>query len=304
MTTTSGSTADSVVSEDRPTTAEVDLVLYEVDDGVALFRLNRPEGRNGWSHQMERRYFQLLAEADQDDSVRAAVVTGTGRAFCPGMDMSRLSSVAGQPMEVGGRAPQYTPRLFRKPLIAAINGACAGVGLVQAMQCDVRFAARGAKFSTSFARRGLGAEYNMSWVLPRYVGVENALDLLLSGRTFDADEAKELRLVSRVVAPEDVVAAATAYARDLAKNCSPKAMAVIRHQVLADLDRTFEASLYGAYAVMDALVQDADFAEGVASYLEKRPPEFAPLSDDFDPEGLVGAPVSGARLTARELLGR
>ena len=173
--------------------ADEDLVLTEVDaDGVATFTLNRPERRNAWTAPMENRYFDLLAAADADPAVRVGVLTGAGTSFCPGMDMSRLAEVAG-PVNISARRPQYAPRLFRKPLIAAINGACAGIGLTQALMCDVRFAARGARFSTAFARRGLGAEYGMSWVLPRYVGVGNALDLLLSSRVFEADEARRTR---------------------------------------------------------------------------------------------------------------
>ena len=124
------------------------------------------------------------------------------------------------------------PRTFPKPLVAAINGACAGVGLVQALFCHVRFAADTARFSTAFARRGLIAEYGIAWTLPRLVGLENALDLLLSARTFDAAEAKELGLVSRVVPREDVLSAAQEYARDIAGNCAPSAVAVIAAQVL------------------------------------------------------------------------
>ena len=205
---------------------DADLVLTEVDaDGVATFTLNRPGRRNAWTAAMENRYFDVLAAADTDPAVRVAVLTGAGTSFCPGLDMSRLAEVAGRPVDISARRAQYVPRLFRKPLIAAINGACAGIGLTQALMCDVRFAARGARFSTAFARRGLGAEYGMSWVLPRYVGVGNALDLLLSSRVFEADEAQALGLVNRVLEPAEVLPAARAYARDLARNCSPAAMA-------------------------------------------------------------------------------
>ena len=189
---------------------DADLVRTEVDaDGVATFTLNRPERRNAWTAAMENRYFDVLAAADTDPAVRVGVLTGAGTSFCPGMDMGRLAEVAGRPMDISARRPQYAPRLFRKPLIAAINGACAGIGLTQALMCDVRFAARGARFSTAFARRGLGAEYGMSWVLPRYVGVGNALDLLLSSRVFEADEARDLGLVNRVLEPADVLPAAS-----------------------------------------------------------------------------------------------
>ncbi|MFD3606380.1 enoyl-CoA hydratase-related protein [Streptomyces sp. NPDC058656] len=223
-----------------------DLVLYEVDeDGVATVTLNRPERKNAWSIPMERRFFALLDEAAEDPAVRVVVITGAGRAFCPGMDVQRLEQNAqpGQSLNLQARVPMYSRRNMPKPLIAAVNGACAGIGLVQALICDIRFAARGARFTTAFTRRGLAGEYNMPYVLPRVVGLENALDLLLSGRVFDADEAKELGLVSRVVEPEDLLDAARAYARDIARNCSPRAMAVVRHQVYGDLDRDFTGAL-------------------------------------------------------------
>jgi enoyl-CoA hydratase/carnithine racemase len=282
-------------------TGDEDLVLSEVDDGVATLTLNRPDRRNAWTAAMENRYFDLLREADADPAVRVVVLTGAGTSFCPGLDMGRLAEVAGRPVDISARRPQYFPRLLRKPLIAAINGACAGIGLTQALMCDVRFAARRAKFSTAFARRGLGAEYAMSWVLPRYVGVENALDLLLSGRTFDADEAKALGLVSRVLEPADVLPAALEYARDMARNCSPAAMAAIRHQVIADLDAGFEEASRRSYAVMEVLNSGPDFREGVDSFVQKRPPAFGPLLDDFDPEKITGAPAPGARMTTTEL---
>ena len=136
-------------------------------------------------------------------------------------------------------------RRFPKPLIAAINGACAGVGLVQALFCHVRFAADTARFATAFARRGLVAEYGIAWTLTRLLGQESALDLLLSARTFDAAEARELGLVSRVVPRDEVLGAAQAYARDLALHCSPRAMAVIASQVLVAQDTTFDEALGG-----------------------------------------------------------
>jgi enoyl-CoA hydratase/carnithine racemase len=279
-----------------------DLVLTDVDaDGVATFTLNRPERRNAWTAAMENRYFDVLADADTDPAVRAGVLTGAGTSFCPGMDMGRLAEVAGRPVDLSARRPQYAPRLFRKPLIAAINGACAGIGLTQALMCDVRFAARGARFSTAFARRGLGAEYGMSWVLPRYIGVGNALDVLLSSRVFEADEARELGLVNRVLEPSQVLPAAREYARDLARNCSPAAMAVIRHQVLADLDTSLEEASRRSYAAMEILNNSEDFREGVDSFVQKRPPAFRPLADDLDPEKITGAPMPGARMGLAEL---
>ncbi|MFE7928157.1 enoyl-CoA hydratase-related protein [Streptomyces sp. NPDC057456] len=269
-----------------PSPQDPDLVLYEVDeDGVAVVTLNRPERRNAWSIPMERRFFALLDEAAHDPAVRVVIVTGSGKAFCPGMDVERLEQNArpGQSLNLRARVPMYSKRDMPKPMIAAVNGACAGIGLVQALVCDIRFAARGARFTTAFTRRGLAGEYNLPYVLPRVVGLENALDLLLSGRIFDADEAKDLGLVSRVVEPEDLLGAARAYARDIARNCSPRAMAVVRHQVYGDLDRGFTDALARSYSAMEYFAGSPDFREGVASFMEKREPKFEGLPPDFDP---------------------
>jgi enoyl-CoA hydratase/carnithine racemase len=254
-----------------------DLVLADRDaDGVLTLTLNRPERRNGWTGDLEHAYYERLEAAATDPDVRAVVVTGAGTTFCPGADMAHLGDLAAEGAELPHR-PVDLPRRFRKPLIAAINGACAGVGLVQALFCHVRFAADTARFATSFSRRGLVAEYGIAWTLTRLVGTENALDLLLSGRTFDAPEAKELGLVSRVVARDDVLGAAQAYARDLAVNCAPQAMAVIAEQVLDALDSSFDDALARSYTLVDEVIGSPDLREGVASFLERRPPRFSPL---------------------------
>ncbi|GAA2409769.1 enoyl-CoA hydratase [Actinomadura vinacea] len=268
-------------------------VLYEVDEeGVATLTLNRPERRNAWNLPMERRFFELLDRAAADPDVRVVIITGAGTAFCPGMDMRRLeqNSRPGESLSFNDRPPMYGRRLLPKPMIAAINGGCAGIGLIQALICDVRFAARGARFTTAFTRRGLAGEYNMPYVLPRVIGLENALDLLLSGRTFDADEAKELGLVSRVVEPDGLMDSVRAYARDIARNCSPRAMAVVRHQVYGDLDREFTEALARSYSVMEYFAGSADFQEGVDSFTQKRPPTFEGLPPDFDPEDATRDP--------------
>ncbi len=257
-----------------------DLCVYGVAEGVCTLTLNNPERRNAWSLAMEQRYFELLDRADRDPEVRVIVVTGSGATFCPGADIQGLGKIAGKGhMDLAGRRSQAFPRSVRKPMIAAINGACAGIGLGQALNCDVRFAARGARFSTAYARRGLPAEYGLSWILPRLIGVENALDLLLSARVFDADEAKALGLVSRVCDPETVVSEAQAYAGDLAANCSPRSMAAMRQQVYGDLSRDFDESMTRAVALMQEFTGNPDFAEGVASFAERRPPKFPPLDD-------------------------
>ena len=211
--------------------------------------------------------------------------TGTGRAFCVGQDLAEhLESLRGNAAtSLNVVVEEYNPLILalaglRVPVVVGINGACAGVGLVQALFCHVRFAADTARFATAFARRGLVAEYGIAWTLPRLVGLENALDLLLSGRTFDASEAKALGLVSRVVAQVDVLAAAQAYARDIAENCAPAAVAVIAAQVLDAADSTYADALARAHVETDKRIGSADLREGIASWLEKRDPQFGALS--------------------------
>jgi enoyl-CoA hydratase/carnithine racemase len=282
-----------------------DSVLLQVDsDGVALITLNRPERRNSWTPRMEARYFEVLERADCDPAVRVAILTGAGSTFCPGVDAGRLDAIAGQPFDVSGRRSPVRAWAFRKPLIAAINGACAGMGLVQALLCDVRFAASGVRFTTAFSRRGLVGEYGITWLLPRLIGIGDATDLLLSGRVFDADEALGMGVVNRVDAPDRLLAAATEYARDIARNCSPRSLAFLRHQLHTDPGGSFEATLRSAYHAMDAAAVSADFREGMDSYLQKRPPQFPPLSDDCVPGKITGRPVPEVDLNPAQVLGR
>jgi enoyl-CoA hydratase/carnithine racemase len=278
-----------------------ELVLTEMSGGVATLTLNRPERRNGWSPELEAAYFGALDALDVDDDVRAVVLTGAGSTFCPGLDTQRLAKVSSTGLDLSGRPPVFRPRGFRKPLIAAINGACAGIGLVQALMCDVRFAARGARFSTAFARRGLAAEYAISWVLPRYVGVEHALDLLLTARTFDAEEAHRLGLVSRLCEPGDVLPAAQAYAAEIATHCAPTALAAIRHQVYTDLEGGLEDAMRRALLLMKVANSSPDLAEGVASFVERRAPRFGPIGD-FDAERVTGSAVPAARLRGDDVI--
>lgn len=254
-----------------------ELVLAECDpNGVLTLTFNRPDRRNGWSEELEGAYYARLTAAAADPAVRAVVVTGAGATFCPGADMTRLGGLGTEGARLPHR-PVDVPRRFPKPLIAAVNGGCAGVGLVQALFCHVRFAADTARFSTAFARRGLVAEYGIAWTLTRLVGTEKALDLLLSARTFDAPEAERLGLVSRVVPRDEVLAAARAYATDLAVHCSPRAMSVIACQVLAAQDCTYDEALSSSYDLVDGFIGSAELREGVAAFRERRPPRFPPL---------------------------
>jgi enoyl-CoA hydratase/carnithine racemase len=262
-----------------------DVVLYEVrESGVAVVTLNRPERMNAWGGGLAAAFYSCLDKAEADPAVRAIVVTGSGRAFCAGADMGDLSSIESANTDsdadiskmVGERHPHFVTTM-RKPVIAAINGACSGMGLTQALMCDVRFAAAGAKFTTAFARRGLIAEYGISWILPRVVGWGAALDLLLTGRVFYAEEAAALGMLKEVVAPEDLLSQAIAYAEDIAANCAPSSLAVIKQQVYADtMCDVFEASAVAEKLMHESILRP-DFIEGITAFFEKRPPSFPRL---------------------------
>jgi enoyl-CoA hydratase/carnithine racemase len=261
-----------------------ELVLQSIDDGVATLTLNRPDRLNAWTDELENEYFDALERCGADAEVRVIVVTGAGRGFCAGADMESLQQIA--PLARRGtngaqareRRKQTLPLTIPKPIVAAINGPCAGIGLVQALMCDVRFAAQGAKLTTAFARRGLVAEHGISWILPRLVGPARALDLLLSGRVVLAEEAEKLGLVNRAIEPDHLLEETHAYARDLATNCSPASMATMKTQVYRDLDAEVDDALANADRLMIASLQAPDFREGVASFLEKREPSFAPVT--------------------------
>jgi enoyl-CoA hydratase/carnithine racemase len=259
-----------------------EVVQMSVEDGVALLTLNRPERLNAWTDEMEHAYFGLLDDCAASEDVRVIVVTGAGRGFCAGADMQQLQDISGgnvdQERRTAERRPQTFPLTVPKPIVAAINGPCAGIGLVQALMCDIRFAAEGAKLTTAFARRGLVAEHGISWILPRLIGPARALDLLLSGRVLLADEAAFLGLVNRAIAPEALLEETMAYARDIAINCSPASMATMKRQVYGDLERALPDALARADQAMLESFMAPDFAEGVASFLERREPSFAAVS--------------------------
>jgi enoyl-CoA hydratase/carnithine racemase len=256
-----------------------DVVLYDVHEGVAQVTLNRPDSLNAWTPGLGRHYFDRLAEAAEDPDVRVVVVTGAGRGFCAGADFDYLKAIEenGAPAQPDPR-PQTFPRSLPKPVIAAINGPCAGLGFVMAMMCDIRFAARGAKLTTAFARRGLIAEYGLSWVLARAVGPASALDLLMSGRTFLADEGLALGVVDRLTEAGETAEQARAFAVDLATYSSPASMAVMKRQLYDDLEQTLPQAVADAARYMEESFHRPDFREGVESFVERRTPQFPPLA--------------------------
>lgn len=263
-------------TEANPMT-DPEVVLYDVDDSVATITLNRPEALNAWTPELGSAYFDRLEEADSDPSVRVVVVTGAGRGFCAGADFKHLKTIAPEGEATRDPRPQTLPLALRKPVLAAVNGACAGLGLVMAVMCDMRFAAKGAKLTTAFARRGLIAEYGLSWILPRLVGPSKSLDLLLSARTLLAEEAYELGLVDRLAEPEQVLETTREYARDLVAHSSPASMATIKRQVYEDLEHGLGAAVAAGEAHMHESFARPDFEEGVDSFVERRAPRFPAL---------------------------
>jgi enoyl-CoA hydratase/carnithine racemase len=271
--------------------AELKVVTYEADAGVALVTLARPDRLNAWTGRMHAEYRSVLATAADDPTVRAIVVTGAGRGFCAGADTAALDGhVARGAYDPGVDAgelarPGYGVREeydhnfafhfgIPKPIVAAINGPAAGVGLVLACFCDVRFAAAGAKLTTSAPRLGLPAEYGLSWVLPRLVGIGRAADLLLSSRVVLAEEAAAMGLVNAVLPAEEVVPHSLGYARRIATEVSPAAAAAAKAQLYADLHGDVGTAVARSEALLDELVRGPDYAEGVRAWLEKRPPNF------------------------------
>jgi len=270
-------------------------ILYEVKDRVATVTLNRPDKLNAWTAVMGREVRQAMEEAARDEAVRVIVLTGAGRGFCAGADMQLLSGIVGAGrQEVGdaaaARAPAATGRdaairpdfrgpyayfpMVPKPIIAALNGATAGLGLVVSLYCDLRIAADTAVFTTAFSRRGLIAEHGVSWMLPRLVGLQHALDLLLSARKITAAEALAMGLVAQVKPAATLQEDVRAYARELADLVSPRSLRVMKRQIW---EAQFQ-SLAQATAVGDEEMQKSftaeDFKEGVAHFVEKRAPRF------------------------------
>lgn len=266
--------------------------IYSLSERIATITLNRPEKLNAWTAGMEREVRAAMEAADSDEKVRVIVLTGAGRGFCAGADISLLSTVAESGVDalVRQQALQavasregirtafqckysYFPALS-KPVIAAINGPVVGLGLVIALYCDLRFASDAARFSTAFSRRGLVAEYGMAWMLPRLVGLPNALDLLFSARTIDAAEALRIGLVNLVFAHDQFPAKVNDYARELAWQVSPRSLRVMKRQAYEAMFQTLAQALESSEQEMLASLQSEDFKEGVAHFLEKRAPNF------------------------------
>ena len=265
-------------------------VAYEAREGIATITLNRPDRLNAVTPTLALEMREAFIAAAKDDAVRVIILTGAGRGFCAGADMGRLTGlssgtedrglvtapVAELPFEAHadykGRYG-YFPAV-PKPVIGAINGPCAGLGMVLALYCDIRIAAEDTVFTTSFSRRGLIAEYGIAWTLPRLVGPSIAADLLLSARRVNAAEALRIGLVSQVVPVAELQSATRAYAKDLVDNVSPRSMRVMKRQIWESLDQKLGAALTLAEEEMKGTFGSQDFKEGVAHFVEKRQAKF------------------------------
>ncbi|MBK6657657.1 MAG: crotonase/enoyl-CoA hydratase family protein [Proteobacteria bacterium] len=259
-------------------------ILYNVDQGILTLTLNRPDKLNAFTHTMLRELLDALDKADADDEVRVIIVTGAGRGFCAGADLSAGAGTFNHADEDGRSADTHrdgggllTLRLYecRKPLIAAINGAAVGVGVTMTLPMDIRLASSEARFGFVFARRGIVPEAASSWFLPRIVGVSQALQWAYSGRVFPAAEALAARLVNEMLAPEELLPRARAIATEIVENTSAVSITMIRHMMWRMLseDHPMAAHRIDSRSIYE-LGQGADAKEGVSSFLDKRAPKF------------------------------
>ncbi|WP_245217027.1 enoyl-CoA hydratase-related protein [Neoroseomonas nitratireducens] len=262
-------------------------IAYDVTDAIATITLNRPQKRNAWSPETEAEVREALGLAADDASVRVIILTGAGGTFCVGADVTGIAGrkpdrprFAGVTPPPGGPPPaedlsrRYSYILnIGKPVIAAINGAVAGVGLAVTLYCDLRFMVAGARLACAFPRRGLIAEHGSAWLLPRLIGPMNAADLLLSGRTVTAEEAASMGLV-RVLPSEGFLPAVRAYAAEIAENCSPRSLRIIRRQLALAPLQTLSEAIEMAEQEQAATIGTEDRREGATAFLEKRRPNF------------------------------
>lgn len=270
-------------------------ILTDIEDQILTITLNRPDRLNAWTGQMQAEVQDAIEHAGSDDAIRCIVVTGAGRGFCAGADMGGLQTISpggeaaeaatsgtsttdidAESEDLSAHYPGRFGYMYRcpKPIIAAINGPCAGIGLIFTLYADLRFANQDAKFTTAFAQRGLIAEHGIAWLLPRLVGEANALDLLMSARVFKGAEAERVGLVNRAFPANELLPHVIDTAKHFATQVSPRSMAVMKRQIRQSYFQSFTRSLEMADAEMQASFASFDFKEGVDSFVEKRAPAF------------------------------
>ncbi|MDA8952577.1 enoyl-CoA hydratase-related protein [Pseudomonadales bacterium] len=264
---------------------------YEVDaDGIATIWLNRPHRMNAWTGRLHTEYRYLLEQANLDEKVRVIVVTGRGKGFCVGGDSEALSGHSerggydsGTKADIArpgfGTSPEFDAAFayhfgLDKPVIAAMNGPAAGVGLALACFADLRFAVPGVKFTTAHGKLNLPAEYGLSWMLPKIMGLGRANDLLLTSRIFTSDEAQHLGFVNQLFSADELLPKCYEYARNLVHSVSPNSLRQTRWQIYRDLHRDVASSVIDSEHLIDEMSKEEDFREGVAALVEKRSPDW------------------------------
>ncbi len=260
---------------------------YTVDDAIATITFNRPERMNALTKIMEAELRSAVEAAGRDESVRAIILTGAGRAFCAGMDMEELEVLPPEdiqaeqwmrPYDMNRRADYQTRYSYfpaaTKPIISAINGAAAGLGLIMALYSDFRIASDKAVFATAFAKRGLIAEHGIAWMLPRIIGHANAIDLLLTSRKIDAAEALSMGLINRVVSADSLMEVAGQLARLLSDEVSPRSVRIMKQQLWDAPFQSLGEAVTRANTEMVLSLQSEDFKEGIAHFMERRSAHF------------------------------
>ncbi len=268
-------------------------IIYEVEEPVATITINRPARLNALTARTQVEIKHAMIAAERDERVVGIILTGAGRAFSAGADMRSLAEIAERRavdqddtlahLEAESRGREVDPEFrvtwsfipsLKKPVIAAVNGPCAGMSTAIATMCDLRFASDSAVFTTSFSQRGLVAEHGLSWILPRLIGPAKALDLLWSARRVDAQEAERLGLVDRVVPGDELLPTTRGYIEDLARNSSPASIMIMKRQVYLHLMKPLHEAMEDTNRLMAESLTGDDFREGVASFVEKRAPAF------------------------------
>jgi enoyl-CoA hydratase/carnithine racemase len=269
---------------------ELKTIKMDVAEHIATITLSRPHRMNAWTGRMHTEYRWAMSEADKDPEVGAIIVTGEGRAFCVGADSQALEGHArkggydpGTPdplAEPGyGVRPEFDTNFawhfgLGKPVVAAINGPAAGVGLVLACYADLRFAVPGVKFTTAHGKLNLPAEFGLSWLLPRMIGLTHANDLLLTSRVFMSEEAEQLGIVNRIVEADKLMDRTRAYLTEMLCNVSPGSLRATKLQIYADLHRDVGSAVDESERLVDEMMRERDYREGVAAFLEKRSPSW------------------------------
>lgn len=265
---------------------ELKTTQLTIDDQIGIIRLNRPDRMNAWTGRMHTEYRWLLTELEADPAVRAIIVTGNGRGFCVGADTKALEGhVAKGGYDSGTTEDIATPGFgirqefdasfayhfgLNKPVIAAINGPAAGVGLVLACYADIRFAVPDVKLTTAHGKLNLPAEYGLSWLLPKIIGLGKANDLLFTSRVFTTNEAHDLGLVNRLVEKDGLLTETLEYTRRMIEQVSPGSLQATKRQIYTDLHRDVASSVNESEALLREMMKHKDYAEAVKAYLEKR----------------------------------